>query len=405
MEGIDEVSMNFGQFLEQQRTTNILSKCTDLCAQYPSFFKLSNGALTMSNSSIKWPTVIHSGFSSESIRQAAKYIDIPEYKVFCRLISYNMPIYSTNQPLYDVFKSKALLISRELHPIELQIFNIHSLSNELPKFVKSFDQFVNNLNDLFYFYCWYHLIDYSRFHIAGGCLLTCLIENSILSPGQDIDLFYKGISYDDYLNSVYNTETKLRQYFYVKRIKNGGQQIINLRLFMNRTIQDLLQQKQFVDLQFIFIKSYYTSDQAISNFDIDATQFTFNGETLQGTMAAIESIRTSTIINYALNNDDNDYAHIAIRIGKYVKHGFKLLAPIHFNFKRFEASPTYISNRNISSHIGQHNVIEHESNLESSLQEYNNTIDYEYPYVVFSRNYDCFYVQNSFCLKILFANE
>ncbi|CAF1202486.1 unnamed protein product [Rotaria sordida] len=244
-----------------------------------------------------------------------------------------MPIYSTNQPLYNVFKSKALLTPRELHPIELQIFNIHSLSNELPKFVKSFDQFVNNLNDLFYFYCWYHLIVCSRFHIAGGCLLTCLIENTTLSPGQDIDLFYKGISYDDYLNSVYNTETKLRQYFYVKRIKNGGQQIINLRLFMNRTIQDLLQQKQFVDLQFIFIKSYYTSDQVITNFDIDATQFTFNGESLQGTMAAIESIRTSTIINYTLNNDDKDNARIAIRIGKYVKHGFKLLAPIHFNFK------------------------------------------------------------------------
>ncbi|CAF1316312.1 unnamed protein product, partial [Rotaria sordida] len=252
---------------------------------------------------------------------------------------------------------------------------------------------------------WYHLIDYSKFHIAGGCLLTCLIENASLSFGQDIDLFYKGDSYDDYLNSVYNTEAKMREYFYVKRIKNGGQQIINLRLFMNRTIESLIQQKQFVDLQFIFVKSNYTSDQLITSFDIDATQFTFNGETLQGTMAGIEAIRTSTIINYGLNNDDKDYARIAIRIGKYVKHGFKLLAPVRFNFKRFQVSPTHISNRNISLNIQQYNPNQHQSYLESSVQEYNNAIDYEYPYIVFSRNYDCFYIQNNFRLKILFARQ
>ncbi|CAF1191926.1 unnamed protein product [Rotaria sordida] len=405
MEDFNEVSMNFGEFLEQQTSTSVLTNCIDLCRQHRNFFKVSNGVLTLSNSSIKWPTIIHGGFNSEGIRQATKYIDTPEYEVFSRLISYNMPLYSTNQPLYDVFNSKALLMPRQLHPLELQLFNVYSLSNELPKFVKSFDQFINNLNNLFFFYCWYHLIDYSRFHIAGGCLLTCLIENASLSSGQDIDLFYKGVSYDDYLSSIYNTEAKMREYFYVKRIKNAGQQIINLRLFMNRTIESLIQQKQSIDLQFIFIKSGYTSDQLITNFDIDATQFTFNGETLQGTMAAIEAIRTSTIINYALNNDDKDYARIAIRIGKYVKHGFKLLAPVRFNFKRFQVSPTHISNRNISLKISQYNPNQDQSYLESSVQEYNNAIDYEYPYIVFSRNYDCFYIQNNFRLKMIFANQ
>ncbi|CAF1231063.1 unnamed protein product [Rotaria sordida] len=146
-------------------------------------------------------------------------------------------------------------------------------------------------------------------------------------------------------------------------------------------------------------------DQLITSFDIDATQFTFNGETLQGTMAAIEAIRTSTIINYALNNDDKDYARIAIRIGKYVKHGFKLLAPVRFNFKRFQVSPTHISNRNISLNISQYNPNQDQSYLESSVQEYNNAIDYEYPYIVFSRNYDCFYIQNNFRLKMIFANQ
>jgi len=46
---------------------------------------------------------------------------------------------------------------------------------------------------------WAHIIDFSKFHIAGGSLMTCLIQNPSVSVGQDIDLFYKGDSYNDYI--------------------------------------------------------------------------------------------------------------------------------------------------------------------------------------------------------------
>ncbi|CAF3381060.1 unnamed protein product, partial [Rotaria socialis] len=288
MEDLNDASISFQQFFDQQTATSIITICTEISIRHRYLFQFSNGFLTMNNSSIQWPSFIHAGFNSESIIRAMKFIGSREYDIFCRLISYNMPMYSTNQPLYDVFKTNVLLKKRDLYDMEIEIFNVHLVSKPLPKFVKSFEEFINNLNNLFFFHSWYHLIDYSKFHIAGGCLLTCLIENAIVSAGQDIDLFFKGISYNDYMVAVSN----------------------------------------------------YSPDALLKNFDIDVTQFSFNGETLKATMAAIQAIQTCSIINYALNNDDKDYVPISIRIGKYTKHGFQFLTPRHFNMKRFEASPT-----------------------------------------------------------------
>ncbi|CAF3618269.1 unnamed protein product [Rotaria socialis] len=283
MQDYSEVSLLFRDFLDQQATTSIMTICVQMCAQYENVFQLSNGILMLRNSSIKWPPFIQAGFNSKSIRETEMFFGIPEYEAFCRLVSYNIPIYSTHQVLIDILKNSNLLIPRQLHDLELQIFNIGSLSSHTPKYVKSFDQFMNNFNKLFF-------------------LWVCGL-------------------------------------------------LISLRLFLNQTVENLLQQTQFIDLQFIFIKCNYSPDELLTNLDIDVAQFSFNGESLVGTMAAIQAIRTLTFINYALNNDDKDYAPVAIRIGKYVKRGFTFLKPIHFNFQRFEASPTHISNQYIRSHI------------------------------------------------------
>ncbi|CAF5100166.1 unnamed protein product, partial [Rotaria sp. Silwood1] len=154
-------------------------------------------------------------------------------------------------------------------------------------------------------------------------------------------------------------------------VNNNSNKLINVRLFINGTIKSLLQQPQFIDLQFIFIKPNYTPDQLLTNFDIDVTQLSFNGENLQGTTAAIQAIRTSTIIHYGLNNDDKDYAPMATRISKYVRYGFKLLTPCDFNVKRFEVSPTYISNRGIQLHIQQNDPNQDQGYSELSYSEYN----------------------------------
>jgi len=139
----------------------------------------------------------------------------------------------------------------------------------------------------------------------------------------------------------------------------------------------------------------------LTNFDIDVTQFSFDGKNLKATMAAIQAVRTSTMINYALNNDDKDYAAVGIRIGKYIKHGFKMLYPVQFNMKRFEACPPYISNKCVPVDI---RLVNHEDQSNTQLIHHprNNMNDFEYKNLVWSRNYDCFHVQQKFRLQLLF---
>ncbi|CAF1486042.1 unnamed protein product [Adineta ricciae] len=118
-----------------------------------------------------------------------------------------------------------------------------------------------------------------------------------------------------------------------------------MRLFTNSSISDLMQQPDFIDLQFIFIKDRYAPDELLTKFDIDISQFSFDGKRLYCTMAAAQGIRTGTIIHYALHDDDVDFASIAIRIGKYVRRGFRLLYSVQFNIKRFDMTPLYISKK------------------------------------------------------------
>ncbi|CAF3550606.1 unnamed protein product [Rotaria socialis] len=121
-------------------------------------------------------------------------------------------------------------------------------------------------------------------------------------------------------------------------------------------------------------------------------------------MAGIQAIRTSTIIDYALNNYDKHYISFAIRISKYVKHGFKLLTPLDFNMRRFEAIPMHISNQDLRVDLERTSDNEQWSHIEVSFNEYNYEHDYGLRNLVFSRNYDCFHVQEKFYSKILFGS-
>jgi hypothetical protein len=158
---------------------------------------------------------------------------------------------------------------------------------------------------------------------------------------------------------------------------------------------------EFIDLQFIFIKVDYSPSELLSHFDFDIVQLSFNGRSLQGTFSALEGFRTGTMINYALNNDDKTYALSAIRIGKYIRRGFKLLVPLHFNQKRFEGSPTHICNSSNVLPVAQQN--DHEQHYDEQFIDFSmdNNNEHDNDDFVWSKNYDCFDVQNKFRSKII----
>ncbi|CAF1231812.1 unnamed protein product [Adineta ricciae] len=402
---IDDVPANFREFVSRQKNITLLREINELIRLEPKRFQYADGVFSMSNSSIKWASFIYGGFSSACLQASIKFCKEQECEVFFRLISYNPPIYSTRQPLFDVFKSNDLLLARKLHYLELELFNIRPILTEEPSFVKSFDQFLNNMDQKFCLSRWSHLIDYSKFHIAGGCLLTSLRNNLFTSSGQDIDLFYKGPSYSDYLECINQIEEKLCQYFYVKRNICVGKKIINMRLFTNSYISNLMQQPDFIDLQFVFIKNDYAPDELLTKFDIDISQFSFDGKRLYCTMAAAQGIRTGTMIHYGLHDDDIDFASIAIRIGKYMRRGFRLLYPVQFNIKRFDMTPLYISNKCFPLRIQRTGNAENELSADLLNHNSNSINDYQYPSLTWSRNYDYFHIQQKFRFKLLFGFE
>jgi hypothetical protein len=149
---MNSLSLNFRLFLNRQQPVNLMSKYDDLARKHPNLFHYTYGGLFISHSSIKWSAFILSGFSSESIQEAKRYFGAPEFEVFCRLVSYNPPTYSTIQPMVNVFENKGFLKPRNLHKLEMDLFNIFSRSNKTIVFVNSFDEFINNLNNLFSFH-------------------------------------------------------------------------------------------------------------------------------------------------------------------------------------------------------------------------------------------------------------
>ncbi|CAF1603983.1 unnamed protein product [Adineta ricciae] len=148
---VNRVPINFREFFSRQINISLLNEINEFIALQPNRFQYADGVFSMSNCCVKWPSFIYGGFSSASLEAAIKYFGEQEYEVFCRLVSYNPPIYSTRQALIDVFKINDLLLPRKLHRLESELFNICAISTGEPSFVKSFDEFINNMNEKFGF--------------------------------------------------------------------------------------------------------------------------------------------------------------------------------------------------------------------------------------------------------------
>eukprot|EP01084_Bolivina_argentea_P097013 174388_1 len=57
--------------------------------------------------------------------------------------------------------------------------------------IVSKNKFISNLNTHFHFEKWKDSINWSKYNVAGGCLLKCILQKTfVTSTKQDIDLFY-----------------------------------------------------------------------------------------------------------------------------------------------------------------------------------------------------------------------
>lgn len=130
---------------------------------------------------------------------------------------------------------------------------------------------------------------------------------------------------------------------------------------------------------------------------MDLPQIIFDGESVLATRAAIESMRTKTIIHYGLTKDNMDYPRIAFRLKKYLKRGFNLLTPHKFSLSQFVNCPLRIGNceaqdianamYNNYDDYYSHNMIAH------------NTIIF-----LSRKNCDVFHIQDQFYSHVLINN-
>lgn len=168
-------------------------------------------------------------------------------------------------------------------------------------------------------------------------------------------------------------------------------------MFINKTVANIFEKEIKIKLQFIYIHDNYSPSSCITTFDMDLTQITFDSENILGTRAAVEAMRTKTILHYGVTNDIIDYPRIALQLNKYLKRGFNLLTPHMFSLSQFFNCPLHIGNtqrQNISYSL---------YNTSEYCYTYNNIADNAIIFIS-RRNYDMFHFQNEFNLHVLMMN-
>ena len=68
--------------------------------------------------------------------------------------------------------------------------------------VTTIDHFVANLNNRFLYSVWSIHIDFSRFRLAGGAVVICMLRDFDQEITSDLDFFYVGTSWTDFLDSI-----------------------------------------------------------------------------------------------------------------------------------------------------------------------------------------------------------
>jgi hypothetical protein len=145
-------------------------------------------------------------------------------------------------------------------------------------FVRTVDEFKMNLAVRFSSVLWLEAIDFSKFVVAGGCVLNCLCKLAFPdTKDQDVNLIYYTETLSDFDITVQSTIHVLKKIIYknptnaIKVEKVPGLSCYNVFLPCN------------VQLNFSTISignSKQTISHILHNFDIDISQVAFTGSFL-----------------------------------------------------------------------------------------------------------------------------
>jgi hypothetical protein len=244
-----------------------------------------------------------------SFSRLIPHFDSNIFHTYSRIMPYS-PNYQNELNLYD---NIYLFKERKLNSLELSLFDC---ADSKPKKITSYDNFIKKMNSKFYFDSWKDYINWNYFHIAGGSILNCILEESFDSTDQDVDIFFHSStgSFDNqfqlFLDAIQNFKPNVKySNFYVENVRTVSMEIDSKPLKI-----------QFISLGLENFSGF------LSTFDVDCCQIGFNSQEIVTTFSFIQSINTGAMMNYKLNEKDI-YDTTQDRIIKYKSRGFQLMTP------------------------------------------------------------------------------
>ncbi|CAF1257752.1 unnamed protein product [Rotaria sordida] len=233
---------------------------------------------------------------------------------------------------------------------EQNFFQLYGQNSPIsPGIVSSFQEFYSNLIQRFQFDRIAPFIDFNEFNLAGGSVLISMLRNAPQPISSDLDFFYVGPTYDNFIQSFATVRQNLSNLYVVKQTILLKRRVYQLEIIFASTMAEVLgepNKPNKIVLQFIYHPSISYIQSYLMAFDLDIVQVSYNGKEVLCAWSFIRALNTGTFICFNLTNDLSTLGRTVLRIAKYCQRNFRFLYPHDFQMERFLSLPVNQSNIN-----------------------------------------------------------
>lgn len=305
---------------------------------------------------------INGVFGVQCYSQLRHFSLTPQFQTLSRLAPYHKYLigdkHRLSNPLLPLHHPgvRHMLAPRSLNAIELQLFNIYNYkdpstpltADKVPQraapLIRRKEEFKRAMNKRFKYNVWAKWIKWNKFFMVGGSVLNCLLNKEfagnidsimtntmdigvncrVVATSQDLDFFFTCSDFIKYRDSVDKFTEQL------ETVADGGvQEGKKDSAYVRTRIAKVKGQE--LKFQFIWYDDDMAPDVILHIFDLDACQVGWDGKDVLGTPSFVQSLTTSTMINYKLVNNEDDAETFLPRTYKYLQRGFTLLTPKKFD--------------------------------------------------------------------------
>ncbi|CAF4124322.1 unnamed protein product [Adineta steineri] len=334
---------------------------------------------------------IHPCFGTEGFTKLCEVYKTSLFNCYSRLLPLNTVCYYYNADFglldYEWY-GHTIGSERILNEHEKKLFKVNTYFTKNQDrncclnmtFVRTMEEFKQNLATRFSSDTWLRAIDFSKWAIIGGCVLNALCQSPFSdTKQQDVNLVYYVNDILDFKRSIDDT---------VNNLKKVVSQKLHNEIKMER-IPGTPDYNVFlpghIRLNFTWTSignSKNPLSHILHNLDMDICQVGFTGDRIISTFPFLQALATKSFIVYNLHA--RSPKHLCTRIAKYCNRGFKLLQPIDFDgdfdsLMTQEEIPLY--------RIEYHHYIDDDGEIQLATKEYRRG---------FLHNIDTFRLQEKF---------